>query len=378
MVSDAFLCSETGRTDILLSILEGYYLEKRLDEIEKRYEELNSMLCDSSVISDQNRYREIAKERSDIEEMVTFYRSFKKLNHDLEESRMMIKQEEEKELRDFIASEIEEMEKKLEAEKEKLLILLIPRDPNDEKDIIMEIRAGAGGEEAALFAGELFRMYGKYAEKQHWKVELWSSNETGLGGYKEVIFSITGKRVYSRLKFESGVHRVQRVPATEASGRIHTSTVTVAVLVEPEEVEIEINPNDLRIDTYRSSGAGGQHVNKTDSAVRITHLPTNIVVACQDERSQHQNREKAMRILRAKLLEQQQISQEKEIAEARKLQVGSGDRSEKIRTYNFPQSRITDHRIGFTAHNLELVLEGELEDILEALASYSKQTAIQG
>jgi len=378
MVSDAFLCSETGRIDILLSILEGYYLEKRLDEIEKRYEELNSMLCDSSVISDQNRYREIAKERSDIEEMVTFYRSFKKLNHDLEESRMMIKQEEEKELRDFIASEIEEMEKKLEAEKEKLLILLIPRDPNDEKDIIMEIRAGAGGEEAALFAGELFRMYGKYAEKQHWKVELWSSNETGLGGYKEVIFSITGKRVYSRLKFESGVHRVQRVPATEASGRIHTSTVTVAVLVEPEEVEIEINPNDLRIDTYRSSGAGGQHVNKTDSAVRITHLPTNIVVACQDERSQHQNREKAMRILRAKLLEQQQISQEKEIAEARKLQVGSGDRSEKIRTYNFPQSRITDHRIGFTAHNLELVLEGELEDILEALASYSKQTAIQG
>lgn len=353
-------------------------MEKRLDKIEERYEELNSMLCDSEVISDQNRYKEIAKERSDIEEMVTLYRSFKKLTHDLEESRMMIKQEEDKELRDFIASEIEEMERKLEAEKEKLLFLLIPKDPNDEKDIIMEIRAGAGGEEAALFAGELFRMYGKYAEKKHWKVELWSSNETGLGGYKEVIFSITGKRVYSKLKFESGVHRVQRVPATEASGRIHTSTVTVAVLVEPEEVEIQINPNDLRIDTYRSSGAGGQHVNKTDSAVRITHLPTNIVVACQDERSQHQNREKAMRILRAKLLEQQQISKDKEIAEARKLQVGSGDRSEKIRTYNFPQSRITDHRIGFTAHNLELVLEGEIEDLLEALASYSKKTAIQG
>ncbi|MGV8120965.1 MAG: peptide chain release factor 1 [Candidatus Xenobiia bacterium LiM19] len=353
-------------------------MEKRLDKIEERYEELNRMLCDSEVISDQNRYREIGKERSDIEEMVVFYRSFKKLSHDLEESRMMIKQEEDKELRDFIASEIAEMERKLEAEKEKLLFLLIPKDPNDEKDIIMEIRAGAGGEEAALFAGELFRMYGKYAEKKHWKVELWSSNETGLGGYKEVIFSITGKRVYSKLKFESGVHRVQRVPATEASGRIHTSTVTVAVLVEPEEVEIQINPNDLRIDTYRSSGAGGQHVNKTDSAVRITHLPTNIVVACQDERSQHQNREKAMRILRAKLLEQQQISQDKEIAEARKLQVGSGDRSEKIRTYNFPQSRITDHRIGFTAHNLELVLEGEIEDLLEALASYSKKTAIQG
>jgi len=353
-------------------------LEKRLDEIEKRYEELNRMLCDSEVISDQARYREIAKERSDIEEIVTTYRNYRKIAHDLEESRMMVKQEEDRELRDFIASEIAEMEKKLEGEREKLMFMLIPKDPNDEKDIIMEIRAGAGGEEAALFAGELFRMYGKYAEKRHWKVELWSSNETGLGGYKEVVFSIAGKGVYSRLKFESGVHRVQRVPATEASGRIHTSTVTVAVLVEPEEVEIQINPNDLRIDTYRSSGAGGQHVNKTDSAVRITHLPTNIVVACQDERSQHQNREKAMRILRAKLLEQQQISQEKEIALARKLQVGSGDRSEKIRTYNFPQSRITDHRIGFTLHNLEFVLEGEIDELLDALASYSKQTAIQG
>jgi peptide chain release factor 1 len=362
---------------VIENVREGTLLEDKLRVIEEKYEHLNKLMCDPDIIGDQNRFREVAKERSSIEEMVAEYRHYKKLSLDIEESRLMMKEEEDRDLKDYINTEINQILRQQEECKEKLLKLLIPKDPYDAKDIIMEIRAGAGGEEAALFAGDLFRMYGKYAEKKHWKSEVMSSNPTGLGGFKEIVFSIEGKNVYSRMKFESGVHRVQRVPDTEASGRIHTSTVTVAVLVEPEEVEIQVNPNELRVDTYRSSGAGGQHVNKTDSAVRITHLPSGIVVACQDERSQHQNREKAMRILRAKLLEQEQINQEKEIAQKRKLQVGSGERSEKIRTYNFPQSRITDHRIGLTAHNLEFVLEGELDDIIEALTNEQKREAIE-
>jgi peptide chain release factor 1 len=362
---------------VIENFREGTGLEDKLKVIEEKYEELNKLMCDPDIISDQNRFRDVARERSGIEDMVTEYRIYKKLSRDIEESRSMMKEEEDKDLKEYINAELNQMLKLLEESKDKLLKLLIPKDPYDEKDIIMEIRAGAGGEEAALFAGDLFRMYGKYAEKKHWKTEVMSSNPTGLGGFKEIVFSIEGKNVYARMKFESGVHRVQRVPDTEASGRIHTSTVTVAVLVEPEEVEVVVNPTDLRIDTYRSSGAGGQHVNKTDSAVRITHMPSGIVVACQDERSQHQNREKAMRILRAKLLEQQQINQEKEIAQKRKLQVGSGERSEKIRTYNFPQSRITDHRIGLTVHNLEFVLEGELEDIIDALTNELKREAIE-
>lgn len=351
-------------------------MKKKLDLIKERYEDLNRQLCDPANVSDQEKLKVLNKERSSLEETVTLYEEYKKLEADIEESKAMLRHEQDGDLADYISSELETMNREQETLKDRLYVLLLPKDPNDEKDIIMEIRGGAGGDEAALFAGDLFRMYCKYAEKKSWKTEILSSNMTGLGGVKEVVFSISGKNVYSRLKYESGVHRVQRVPETEASGRVHTSTVTVAVLVEPEDVDIQINANDLRVDTYRASGAGGQHVNKTDSAVRITHVPTGIVVACQDERSQHQNREKAFRLLRAKLMEQEQIRQETELASTRKQQVGTGERSEKIRTYNFPQSRLTDHRIGFSLHNLEFVMEGELEELFDALTLHSQKQAI--
>lgn len=361
----------------LYKFWEGIYLEKKLDDIEAKYEQINGLLCDSEVMNDLERYRQLAKERSSLEGIVLLYRQYKKVSSDLEESRSMLKLEEDRDLREYISSEIDNMIDIQNKLREQLITVLVPKDPDADKNVIMEIRAGAGGEEAALFVGDLFRMYGRYVEKQHWKLDIMSSHPTGLGGFKEIIFSISGSGVYSRMKFESGVHRVQRVPTTESSGRIHTSTATVAVLIEPEEVdEILINAADLRIDTYRSSGAGGQHVNKTDSAVRITHIPTGIVVACQDERSQHQNREKAMRILRAKLLERERISKEMEVAKSRKQQVGTGDRSEKIRTYNFPQSRITDHRIGLTVHNLEFVLEGELDEIIDSLIAYYTKGAL--
>ncbi|MBI2251603.1 MAG: peptide chain release factor 1, partial [Armatimonadetes bacterium] len=322
----------------------------KLKILEEKYEALNLKLCDINAFNDPKEYAKIAKERASLEEIVLKTKKYRSILKEIEDAKNLVNDD--LELKSYLEEELEKMFGEKKRLEEELTLLLIPEDPYLKKNIIMEIRAGTGGHEAALFAGELSRMYLRYAEKKNWKAEILNSNPTELGGYKEIILGIKGENVYSYLKFESGVHRVQRVPITESSGRVHTSTATVAVLPEAEEFEVEINPQDLRIDTYRASGAGGQHVNKTDSAVRITYLPTNLAVACQDERSQHQNKEKAMRILRAKLLEEKKIKQEKEIALSRRSQVGTGERSEKIRTYNFPQSRLTDHRIGVTLHNL--------------------------
>ncbi|MCD6310338.1 MAG: peptide chain release factor 1 [Candidatus Eremiobacteraeota bacterium] len=342
-------------------------MEKRLGEIAEKYDELEKKFCDPAITSNPAELKKIAKERAELENIVKRYETWKTLKSHLDEAMSIIHSENDPELIKMAENEVEQLNEKISNLEEELSIMLLPSEPYADRDIIMEIRAGAGGEEAALFGANLFRMYLRYAERQGWESEIMSRNSTELGGIKEVIFSLSGKGVYSRMKYESGVHRVQRVPTTESGGRIHTSTVTVAVLPEPEEIDVKINPNDLRIDTYRSSGAGGQHVNKTDSAVRITHLPTGLVVSCQDERSQHQNREKALRILRAKLLEAQEKQQHDDIAQARRLQVGSGERCEKIRTYNFPQNRITDHRIGKSIHNLDAFLEGEMDDLLDAL-----------
>lgn len=351
---------------------------EKLQSYEKKYEELTRKLCDQELISNIQEYQKVAKERASIEEVVHRFEEYKKLLGELEEAQKMLRSEQDSDFRTFLEGEIEAFQKGRNEIEKSLQLLLLPKDPYADRNIIMEIRAGAGGEEAALFAGELFRMYSRYAERRGWKYEVMSSNPTELGGFKEVVFSIAGSGVWSEMKYESGVHRVQRVPATEASGRIHTSTVTVAVLAEAEEVDVQINPQELRIDTYRSSGAGGQHVNKTDSAIRITHLPTGIVVACQDERSQHQNRDKAMRILRSKLLERLLTQQEQEMAQARRSQVGRGDRSEKIRTYNFPQSRVTDHRIGLTVHNLERFLAGDLDEMVQALILSEQEELLGG
>ncbi|NLI58420.1 MAG: peptide chain release factor 1 [Clostridium sp.] len=339
----------------------------KLQAAENRYEEINHKLVDPEVIGDQNEYRKLMKEHSDLEEIVAKYGEYKKLNKEIEEAKELLGEKLDKEFKQMVDAELKEAERRLEEVKTELKILLLPKDPNDDKNVIVEIRGGAGGDEAALFAADLFRMYSKYAEKQRWSTEILDSNPTEIGGFKEVIFLIKGKGAYSKLKYESGVHRVQRVPTTEASGRVHTSTVTVAVLAEAEEIDVEIDPNDLRIDTFRASGAGGQHVNRTDSAIRITHIPTGMVVTCQDERSQHKNRDKAMTILRSRLYEIAQQQQEGDIAQERKSQVGTGDRSERIRTYNFPQGRITDHRIGLTLYKLENVLDGEIDEIIDAL-----------
>ena len=348
-----------------------------LDMIEEKFKHLNDELCKPEVLADSNRLKEVSKERSEMEDVVNLGRKYRKATEDLEEARQMSEMEEDPDMKSFLADEIERLEGDVEKLEQDIKLEMLPKDPYGDKNIIVEIRQGTGGDEAALFAANLMRMYLKFAEREKFKTEILDIHDTELGGVKEVSFSIKGKKVYSMMKFESGVHRVQRVPDTEASGRIHTSTATVAVLPEAEDVDVEIDPGDLRIDTYRSSGAGGQHVNKTDSAIRITHNPSGIVVACQDERSQRQNREKAMRLLRAKLLEIAIQKQQDEIASSRKLQVGTGGRSEKIRTYNYPQSRITDHRIGYSAYNLENVLEGDLYSLIEAMQSAEKEELLR-
>jgi peptide chain release factor 1 len=320
--------------------------------------------------------QKLARERAEISKLVESYRLYKKVDEEIQESRALLLESDE-EMRELAKSELLALKERQSALEQEIRVLLLPKDPRDQKNIFLEIRAGTGGEEAALFAADLFRMYAKYAEMNRWRVEVMSQNPTGLGGFKEIIALIEGKGVYSRLKYESGVHRVQRVPATEASGRIHTSAVTVAVLPEADEVEVEINPNDLRIDVYRSSGPGGQSVNTTDSAVRITHLPTGMVVTCQDEKSQHKNKAKALKVLRARLLDQLIEERRSEISEERKSQVGSGDRSERVRTYNFPQNRLTDHRLGLTLYRLDGILEGDLGEVIDALNTHFQAEALQ-
>jgi len=341
----------------------------KLEEVEKRYEELNKLIADPAIISDQNSFKKYMKEQSMLTDVVEKFREYKKVKKTMEDAEELMSDPEMKEMAEI---EYYENKEKIPGLEEELKILLLPKDVNDDNNVIIEIRGGAGGEEAALFAYNLYRMYSMYADTMHWTAEVLDMNETGIGGIKEVSFMIKGKGAYSKLKFESGVHRVQRVPETEASGRIHTSTVTVAVLPEIDDVEVEINQNDLKIDTYRASGAGGQHINKTDSAVRITHIPTGFVVACQTERSQLQNRETAMKMLRSKLYEFIQEKQMAEQANERKLQVGSGARSEKIRTYNYPQNRVTDHRINYTMYQLDSFMNGNITDMVEALQAADK------
>jgi peptide chain release factor 1 len=342
----------------------------KLQEIEARYEALTARLGDAAVLQDPSAYQKAAKAHADLAPVVERYRAYRKLTREAAETRGILKETIDPDMRALAEGELQELERRAATLEEELQRLLLPRDPNDEKNVILELRAGAGGEEASLFAADLFRMYVRYGERQRWRVEVLSSHEAGTRGFREVILGIEGKGAYSRLKFEGGVHRVQRVPETEAAGRIHTSTVTVAVLPEAEEVEVQLAPKDLRIDVYRSTGPGGQSVNTTDSAVRITHLPTGLVVTCQDEKSQHKNKAKALKVLRARLLEQAQAEQRAKIDQDRGNQVGTGERAEKIRTYNFPQSRVTDHRIGLSLHSLPAILEGELQPLFEALAAH--------
>lgn len=343
---------------------------EKLSFIEEQYELLAKKISDPEVIADQETWRKLCKEHSDMAPIVEKYREYKQTKATIEDdTAMMDDPDTDKEFKEMLVDEIKTAKENIEKIEEELKVLLLPKDPNDDKNVIVEIRGGAGGDEAALFAGDLFRMYSMYADSKRWKTEVLNLSEIGIGGIKEVTFMIEGEGAYSRLKFESGVHRVQRVPETESSGRIHTSTVTVAVLPEVDEVEVEINPDDLQIDTYRSSGAGGQHVNKTESAIRITHIPTGIVVACQDERSQHKNREAAMKMLRSRLYEKMERERSESIAADRKSQVGTGDRSERIRTYNFPQGRMTDHRIGLTLYKLEQIMNGDLDEVIDALVT---------
>ncbi|HJQ84903.1 MAG TPA: peptide chain release factor 1 [Candidatus Binatia bacterium] len=350
---------------------------ERLAEIERRYEELERLVADPTVIANRREFAKLAKERSQLEETVATWRERQRLFADVEEHRELARGKD-AELRELARADLPDLEARLESLDASLKQLLLPKDPNDERNTVLEIRAGTGGDEASLFAAELFRMYSRYAERRGWRVEVLSSSQTGLGGFKETIALVQGRGAFSRLKFEGGVHRVQRVPVTETQGRIHTSAVTVAVLPEAEDVEVELADKDLRIDVYRSSGPGGQSVNTTDSAVRVTHLPTGLVVTCQDEKSQHKNKAKALKILRARLLDRAREEQQSEIAANRKAMVGSGDRSEKIRTYNFPQSRVTDHRVNVTLHTLDRVLDGDLDPFVDALVTRQQAEQLAG
>lgn len=354
---------------------------EKLSFIEKQYEELAQKISSPEVIADQELFRKLCKEHSDMTPIVDKYKEYKENQNTIDDAKAMLDEPDtEKDFKDMLQEEIREAKENIERISEELKVLLLPKDPNDDKNVIVEIRGGAGGDEAALFAGDLYRLYTMYAESKRWKTEVLNLSEIGIGGIKEVSFMIEGQGAYSRLKFESGVHRVQRVPETESGGRIHTSTVTVAVLPEAEDVDFEINPADLQIDTFRASGAGGQHINKTESAIRITHIPTGVIVECQDERSQHKNKDKAMKVLRSRLYEAELQKQQDAIAADRKSQVGTGDRSERIRTYNFPQGRVTDHRIGLTLYKLEAVMNGDIDEIIDALITtdQSEKLKLQG
>ena len=342
-------------------------LERKLEDLQEQYQTLEERLGDPQVIADHVAFQRYAKAHSELAQIVDEYQAYRRLQSAIHETKQILQESQDPEMQELAEAELRDLSRMLEEEEEKMRFLLLPSDPLDQKSIILEIRAGTGGEEAALFAANLLRMYIRHAESKGWRVEMLSSNSTGVGGVREAILSVEGKGVYSRLKFESGVHRVQRVPITEASGRIHTSAVTVAVLPEAEEVEVEIDPKDLRVDVFRSTGPGGQSVNTTDSAVRITYLPTGMVVSCQDEKSQHKNKAKAMKVLRARLMDKLRDEQNAEISAARRQQVGTGDRSERIRTYNFPQGRVTDHRVGLTLHSLNTILEGDIDPLIQAL-----------
>ena len=352
-------------------------LIEKLEKIKKHFEELNQQLSDPKVLSDREKVIQLSRERSDLEDIIASYNELSEILTNIEGNKAIITQGEDTDLIELAESELEELESKKNEIEENIKLLLLPKDPNDDKDIIMEIRAGTGGDEAALFANDLYRMYARYAEIKGWKIELIDLSESGLGGVKEVVFSISGKHIYGNLKFESGVHRVQRVPQTEASGRVHTSAASVAVLPEAEDVQIEINQADLRIDVYRAGGAGGQNVNKVETAIRITHLPTGLVVQCQDERSQLKNRQKAMKVLRARLYDVKLKEHNAKISAQRKTMVGSGDRSDKIRTYNYPQNRVTDHRIGLTLYNLAKIMEGDLDELFEQLKIADRAEKLQ-